>query len=221
MIQGGQIFMHVSFDKVVPEQVPNQLPIRFEQSTSRASIVLRLLLLVPALVIVAVPLTLLAAHAVAEPAALHFLAEHPLTTVQISLAIAICALLFVRPLQRLLVRAGAKRQVEIAAGTVRVTDWGPLRTRAWSEALSGYRGVAHHVRTTLSGMRQEMILVHPDPARHVLLAVGDNISKETLARTAALFNLPEVHARELYGFERWRPLHAPITPEAPLAPAQA
>ena len=49
-------------------------------------------------------------------------------------------------------------------------------------------------------MRHEMILIHPDPTRHVLLAVGDKISANTLAQTAALLGLAEIHARELYSF---------------------
>ena len=68
-------------------------------------------------------------------------------------------------------------------------------------------------------MRHEMILVHPDPARHVLLAVGDRISADTLARTAVLLGLPEVHARELYASER-APRRPPATPAPRLVPAQ-
>lgn len=194
--------MHVSFDKVVPAQPPDAFPIRLEQSTSGASVLLRLLLLVPALVALAVPLMLLAAHAVAEPKALAFLADHPLSSVQIALAAAIWSILFVWPLQRLVARAGRTRIVDILQGKVAVTEQGLLRTRAWSEPLASYRGLAHHVRTSLSGVRHEIILVHPDPARHVLLAVREGISAEAVARTAALLGLGQVHARELYAFER-------------------
>jgi hypothetical protein len=212
--------MHVSFDTIVPAQLPERLPIQIKQSTSRTSIALKLLLLLPALVIVAVPLALLAAHAVAEPTALNFLANHPLTTVQITLAVAFCTLLFVRPLQRLLARAGATRLIDISSDTVSVTERGPFRTCTWSAPLASYRGVAHHVRTSLSGVRHEMILIHPDPTRHVLLAASDKISANTLARTAALLGLSEVHARELYSFERWSPEPVATTPAPHLMPAQ-
>jgi hypothetical protein len=197
--------MHVSFDTIVPAHPPETLPIQIKQSTSRTSIAIKLLLLLPALVIVAVPLALLAAHAVAEPTALNFLANNPLTTAQITLAATFCTLLFVRPLQRLLARAGTARLIGISSDTVSVTECGPFRTHTWSAPLASYRGVAHHVRTSLSGVRHEIILIHPDPARHVLLAVSDKISASTLARIAALLGLAEVHAHQLYSFERWSP----------------
>jgi len=121
--------------------------------------------------------------------------------VQILLAIGLCTVLFVLPLRRLLARAGATRVVEIAAGTVAVTDRGLFRARAWSAPLAGYRGVAHHVRTGLSGVRHELILVHAEPARHVLLAIAPRLSVETLARTASLLGLTVIQARELYGLD--------------------
>jgi hypothetical protein len=191
--------MHVGFDHIVPAQAPEELPIRLEQSILRTGVVLRLLLLIPALAVVAFPLTLFAAHAVAEPSAWQFLAGHPLATAQIVLAVALCAVLFVFPLQRLLVRAGARRVVEIAAGTVTVTDRSLLRTRMWSVPLASFRGVTRHVRTGLSGVRHELVLVHADPARDVLVAIGASISAETLARAAALLGLPEIHTRAPYG----------------------
>jgi hypothetical protein len=206
--------MHLSFDTVVPALPPQQLPIRLEQSTSRSSIALRLLLLLPALVIVAVPLALLAAHAIAQPTALNFLANHPFASAQIALAAAVCTLLFVYPLHRLLARAGAARLVDISRETVSVTERGPFRTRTWSAPTASYRGIAHHVRSSLSGVRHEMVLIHTDPARHVLLAASDKISANTLAQTAALLGLAEVHARELYSLE-WRSLEPISVTSAP------
>jgi hypothetical protein len=209
--------MHVTFDRIVPACLPAELPIRLEQATLRTGIVLRLILLIPALAIVAVPLTMLAAHAVAEPTAWHYLTGHPLTAMQILLAIGLCIVLFVLPLRRLLARAGATRVVEIGAGTVAVTDRGLLRTHAWSTPLAGYRGVAHHVRTGLSGVRHELILVHAEPARHVLLAIGPSLSAEALARTAGLLGLSVIQARELYA-----PSPAPSSlPDLLPAPAKA
>jgi len=211
--------MHFSFDKVVSSQPPDQLPIRLEQSTSRASIVLRLLLLIPALAALAIPLMLLAAHAVAQPAALDFLAEHPRSSAQIALAVAIWSILFVWPLQRLLACAGRTRVVEISPRMVTVTERSLLRTRTWSAPLASYRGLAHHVRSSLSGVRHEMVLVHPDPARHILVATSAGISANAVARTAALLGLGQAHARELYAFERPRSCAAAPVPH--LVPVQS
>ena len=135
---------------------------------------------------------------------------------QLVLAIGLSTVLFLLPLQRLLTRAGTRRLVEIAEGSVTVTDRGLVRTRAWSVPLASYRGIAHHARTGLSGVRHELILVHADPARHVLLAIGPSLSAEVLVRTAGLLGLPIAHARELYA-----PSLAPPLPDLLLAPAKA
>lgn len=191
--------MHVSFDQIASPTGLDRLPIRLEQSLSRVSVLFKLLLLVPALAAVAIPLLLLAAHAAAKPGTLALLREHPLTAVQIALGIALWSALFVYPLRLLLTRAATKRLVDISADTVCVAEHGLLRTRIWSAPLNTYRGVAHQVRSSLSGVRHELILVHADPGRHVLLTVDDAISRKTLERAAALLRLPEVPARRLYG----------------------
>ncbi|MFM9847445.1 MAG: hypothetical protein ACKVP3_09815 [Hyphomicrobiaceae bacterium] len=195
---------HVGFDRVTPATALEELPIHLEQSTSHASVVLKALLLVPALAAVAVPLALLGAHAMAEPAAFTMLADHPMEALQIGLGLVLWCALFVWPLRLVLARAGTGRVVDITVDMVRVTDRGPLRSTTWSEPLGCYRGVAHTVRSSLSGVRHEMILVHADPRRHVLLAAAPSMPQSLLTRTASLLNLPEVAARDLYAAERRR-----------------
>jgi hypothetical protein len=195
---------HVGFDQVTPATALEELPIHLEQSTSHASVVLKALLLVPALAAVAVPLALLGAHAIAEPAAFTLLTDHPVTALQIGLGLTLWCALFVWPLRLVLARAGTARVVDITADRVRVTDRGPLRSATWSEPLGCYRGVAHTVRTSLSGVRHGMILVHADPRRHVLLAVAPSMPQSLLTRAASLLRLPEIAARDLYAGERIR-----------------
>jgi hypothetical protein len=193
---------HVGFDRVTPATALEQLPIHLEQSTSYTLVALKALLLVPALAAVAVPLALLGAHAMAEPAAFTLLASHPVTAIQIGLGLTLWCALFVWPLRLVLARAGAARVVDITADMVRVTDRGPLRSATWAEPLGCYRGVAHYVRSSLSGVRHELILVHADPSRHVLLAAAPAMPQSLLTRTSMLLNLPEIPARTLYGAER-------------------
>ena len=114
------------------------------------------------------------------------------------------------PLRLVLARAGTARVVDITAGSVRVTDRGPLRSTTWTEPLGAYRGVAHCVRTSLSGVRHELILVHADARRHVLLAAAPAMPQSLLTRTASLLALPEIAARDLY-----------VDPRRHIAPAQA
>ena len=196
--------VHVGFDRVTPASALETLPIHLEQSTSHASVVLKTLLMVPALVAVAVPLALLGAHAMAEPAAFALITDHPTEAVQIALGLTLWCALFVWPLRLVLARAGAARVIDITADMVRVTDRGPLRSATWSEPLGDYRGVAHYVRTSLSGVRHEMILVHADPRRHVLLAAAPAMPQSMLTRTASLLGLPEIPARDLHAGERRR-----------------
>jgi hypothetical protein len=196
--------VHVGFDRVTPATALENLPIHLEQSTSHASVVLKVLLMVPALVAVAVPLALLGAHAMAEPTAFALITDHPTEAVQIALGLTLWCALFVWPLRLVLARAGAARVIDIAAGMVRVTEQGPFRTAAWTEPLGAYRGVAHYVRTSLSGVRHEMILVHADPRRHVLLAAAPAMPQSLLTRTASLLGLPEISARDLYAGEGHR-----------------
>lgn len=191
--------LHVSFDQVASPTGLDRFPIRLEQSLSRVSVLFKLLLLMPALAAVAILLLLLAAHAVADPGTLALLREHPLTAIQIALGVALWSVLFVYPLRLLLTRAATKRLVNISADTVHVAEHGLLRTRFWSAPLGTYRGITHQVRSTLSGVRHELILVHADPGCHVLLTVDDAISPKTLERAAALLRLPEVPAHSLYG----------------------
>jgi hypothetical protein len=191
--------LHVSFDRIASPTGLDQLPIRLEQSTSRGSLMSRLLLLIPALAALAVPLSLLAAHAVAEPESLALLGQHPLTAMQIALGIGLWLALFVYPLRVLIARATTKRLVYISSDRVRVAERGLMRTRTWSAPLSAYRGIAHHVRSSLSGLRHELILVHADADRHVLLKVDDRISQTALEKAASLLQLPQVSARNLYG----------------------
>lgn len=202
--------VHVGFDRVTPATALESLPVHLEQSTSHASVVLKALLMVPALAAVAVPLALLGAHAMAEPAPFTMLAEHPMEAVQISLGLMLWCALFVWPLRMVLARAGAERVIDITADTVRVTERGPFRSATWAEPLGAYRGIAHYVRTSLSGVRHEMILVHADPRRHVLLAAAPTMPQSLLTRTASLLDLPEIAARDLYA-----------SPRRHIAPAQA
>jgi hypothetical protein len=190
--------LHFGFDQVAAPTGLDRLPLRLEQSVSRGSVVSKLLLLVPALAAVAIPLFLVAAHAVAEPSTLGVLRQHPLTALQIALGLALWSALFVYPLRLLLARAATRRLVHISPDRVAVIERGLLGTRAWSAPLDTYRGIARCVRSSMSGVRHELVLVHADPRRHVLLQVGDTIPQSAVDKAAALLRLPEVPVRSLH-----------------------
>jgi hypothetical protein len=188
--------LHVGFDRIASPTGLDRLPIRLEQSNSRG----RMVLLIPVLAAVALPLLLLARHAFAERATLALLSERPSTAIPIVLGLAIWLAIFIVPLHLLVARTARKRRVDISADTVQVAERRLLRRQSWSAPLSTYRGVTHFVRSTLSGVRHELILVHPDPDRHVLLTADARISQARLEHMTALLRLPEVSARALYRF---------------------
>jgi hypothetical protein len=188
----------VHFDQIAPPSDFDRLPIRFVGTASRASAVVRLLMLLPAMAVLIVPLMLVIAHASGETAGIGLISERPLSAAQILIGIAVWCALFFLPARDIVMRLGAERTVTIDGADVRVADRTPFATRSWSTPLASYKGIAHHVRASLSGLRHELILVHADPARNVLVAAADRIPQATLDRAKALLGLPEVPARSLY-----------------------
>ncbi len=189
----------VQFDQIAPQADFQALPIRFTGTASRSAAIARLLLLVPAMAVLIVPVTLVIAHASdASGTPLSALSERPLSVAQIVVGVAVWCALFLLPVRNIVMRLGARRTVTIADGTVAVCDTSPFGSTSWSAPLATYCGIAHHVRASLSGLRHELILVHEDPAKNVLVAVADRIPQSTLDRAKALLGLPEVPAKALY-----------------------
>jgi hypothetical protein len=84
--------------------------------------------------------------------------------------------------------------------------------------LASYRGIAHVVRTSLSGTRHELVLVHPLRAHRILLCMADRISEAELAHAARILRLPVIAASDLYAWPMLARLHRPVT-AAQSAPA--
>lgn len=188
----------IHFDNISPTLNFDTLPIAFVGRSSRGSAVTRLLLLVPAMSILFVPLSLVIAHAETEPSALASVVARPMSAIQVALGIAIWCGLFIMPLREIVMRLGSERSVRIDRDMVKVTDKTPFGASAWQTPLANYAGIAHHVRTSLSGTRHELILVNKDPKKNVLIAVADRIPQSMLDRATSLLKLPEVPARTLY-----------------------
>ena len=77
-----------------------------------------------------------------------------------------------------------------------------FRFQEWRLPICEYRGIAHRVRTSVSGLRHELMLVHPEPQKCVLLHTADELPQPTVDRAATLLRLPEIPAIELYGPKR-------------------
>lgn len=137
-------------------------------------------------------------YALATPAVRATIAEQPMMALEIALALTFWIGLVIWPLRDLLLRLARNRTVEISETTVSAADTHVFGTKAWTAPLSEYRGIAHHIRTSLSVARHELVLVHPDAKRSVLLRVSDNISEAETERMARLLGLPRIAASELY-----------------------
>ncbi len=190
------------FDDLTPSLIDAPLPWRQSQTCSMLPRVLALAGLATVALLLLVPLAVIARHVATAPAGLAALTDHPGATFQIALGLAVSSALLGFPFYRMAQRIGVTRRVTIEAGSVTVTDQGLSGDRTWSEPLSSYIGIAHHVRTTQAGPRHELVLVHPDARRHVTVAMAGRISKAELERAAATLAMVEVPAHLLYRLPR-------------------
>jgi len=210
--------MSAMFDRISDAPNFDELPIAMQQSNSPAATAWRMVLLGPAVVLLAAPL-LVGAQVAGEPGGLSAVLGQPFSALQVLGGFLVWAAMLAVPLTRTVRRMGTRRAVTIDPKLVCVEEKSLGGTHLWSAPLASYRGIAHHVRTSLSGARHELILVHPDPSRNVLLAVADRMNQSTLDKAKALLGLPEIPARTIY--ERMpRALRVEPQPASELAAAR-
>lgn len=188
----------IAFDQVEPKPDFETLPLVINLTTSRAGSIIQLLMLAPMMIMLAVPLSLLGAFASPDTTALEHLASHPLTALQIGAGLMIWVALFIWPLKRIVTRMGASRSIAIDGSNVTVVDKSPFGTITWSEPISGYVGVAHLIRASLSGNLHQLVMVHADTSKSLLIAVADRMPQATIDKAKALLNLPELPASGIY-----------------------
>jgi hypothetical protein len=144
------------------------------------------------------PFALVIENLAGNPDARAVIAERPSAAIQLVLAFALLVSLFWWPLARLVRSLVSWRSITIDRHSVTITERGLFGLQIWSEPLSSYTGLAHHVRASLSGLRHELLLVHPDHAHSVLLAVAPRIAPEQVQEAAKLLGLAEISSREAY-----------------------
>jgi hypothetical protein len=193
--------MQAVVDVVESEPVFDRLPFSADQETSRPSALIMFALLVPAVLTVMVPLGLLAAFGAPI---LSMAADNPAASAQVLGGTAVWTGLFLVPAKRIVQRLlGISRKVRIDADLVTVREAGTLRSRVWTAPLGEFAGVAYHVRSTLSGLRHELVLVHRDRGKCVLLLQTPTaVPLATIERVTALLALPQVPPGELYRLGR-------------------
>lgn len=195
-----------AIDRIDPAVTFDRLPITIVQRPSLSSSIWLILLSVPAITALLVPFVLVANVALQHPYALSHVLAHPTALAQLGLACVVGALLVGLPLRRLVQRLRKGQRVSILDGKVEVEERGLFGNRVWQAPLASYAGVADHIRASLSGTRHEIILVHPDVDKDLLLHVSEKAGPIKAATAAALFQLPEIPAGDLY--RRRRPLRS-------------
>ena len=93
----------------------------------------------------------------------------------------------------------------IGTEQVSVLETGLLGLRAWRSSLSGYRGIAHHVRATAGVVTHEIILVHERADRSVLLHTAPMVAQSSIEHYSTLLRLPVITSRDVYRLRlpRW------------------
>jgi hypothetical protein len=187
----------VIYDRVDPP-APAEFPFRLTATCSHRSAALFLLLVLPALALIAFSTVMVIVNAALIPEARALLASRPVLGFEVLLAIALLGCLLMLPARRLFARLMLARSAEISPAAVTVTERSPFRTATWSQPLSAYAGLVHHVRASLSGVRHELILVHPEWEKSVLVSLADRMSQAEVDRVAQMMALPEIPASSLY-----------------------
>lgn len=147
---------------------------------------------------VILPLYALAIFGLADAGVRQQVANNPLVATEIALALAFWGFLFGWPLKQFFNRLIRHRSVEITDQSVAVADRTAFGGSTWQAPLKAYLGIAHHVRSSLSGVSHELVLVHPDKHKSVVLLAAEHISDADILRFSGLLNMPQIPAGELY-----------------------
>jgi hypothetical protein len=120
------------------------------------------------------------------------LSERPLVAAELALALAFWIGIFAWPLRKLAKTLRTKGNVTISRDVVCIER--PLRSgkETWSLPLNAYEGLAHHVRSTISGTEHALVLEHADPARSISLLVAEHIDACEIQRVSVALALPQI-----------------------------
>jgi hypothetical protein len=140
---------------------------------------------------------LITTQAISEPEAINLALAQPMATLQIVAGLLLLSALLLVPVRRLVADIGRGGVVEIDGNVVRVAEKGLFSSRRFHEPLGAYRGIFHRMRTTVSGIRHELVLVHPDVRRDVVIALDRMEPAVAPASMIARLGLPEITVEEM------------------------
>ncbi len=199
-----------TFDTVETTAPPDGCVWRSEQRNSTLARLPGVTLLSALAGLIVAPQIALAAYALGDAQSRATIAQDPIVAVQLAIALIFWFGLVIWPLRRGLSRLSQRRVLTIDATTVIVDETNLFGRRRWSEPLASYRGLTHHVRSSLSGLRHELVLVHPDRARSLLVAAAEHMSDADVDLVRSHLRVGPVTPDELYRRLR-RPSGATVT----------
>lgn len=174
----------------MPDFAGLQVTIQQLPARRTTGVLLGILLIVAAALLS--PFYMIATTALADQALRDAVSTRPLASLQILTGLAFWLVLLGFPIYRLLNTLTRSRIIEVAAGRVTVVDRAFGVETCWSAPMSEFLGVAPYLRASLSGVRHELVLVHPDRARSVLIAMAPRLMQPEVDQVASALGLPEL-----------------------------
>lgn len=190
------------FDVIAFESAAGTHPIRIRQSNDPAVLWPGVALMTVLAALIVIPQALLFAYALAVPQARALAAAHPAGTLQLAIALGVWVLLVCGPLRQMLIRARRSRMITIDRDHVSVTEQTLFGRSDWTLPLADYRGLACHLRTTLSGLTHELVLVHDNPANSLVLQAKDKLTDAEIEQWAGDLGLARADAASVYRLRR-------------------
>lgn len=191
MLRGGFEVIEVSGNS-------DRLPITIRQTNSKLAKLPGLVLMTLLAALIVLPQVVFAIYAVASADVRHALVSHPTIALELALALVFWVGLIIWPLRSILIALISDRLVDIRDGNVKVIDRTLFSTTLWQMPLASFEGLALHTRSSLSGVRQEAILVHPLRNRSIILMIAERIGGQEFDKLSEMLGLPVVPAGRLY-----------------------
>jgi hypothetical protein len=173
--------------------------VSIEQLPARRTTGLLLAVLILFAAVLLSPFYLIATTALADQALRDAVTTRPLAAAQIFAGLAFWLVLLGFPIYRLLDTLTRRRTIEITDGRVTVIDRAFRTDTSWSAPVSEFLGIAPYLRASLSGVRHELILVHPERERSVTVAMAPRLMQSEVDHIAALLKLAELPPQVLRG----------------------
>jgi hypothetical protein len=187
-----------AFERIEISAGLDHLPFTIRQSNSKLAKLPGLFLMTTLAALIVLPQLAFAIYALTSADVRTALAEHPTIAVELALALMFWAGLILWPLRNILIALISDRFVDIRNGEVKVIDQTPFSTTLWQMPLASFEGVALHTRSSLSGVRQEAVLIHPNKNRSIILIAAEHIGGTEFDKLCQTLALPAVPAGRLY-----------------------